>query len=202
MTATWTLRIAATCLWAGALAMARVAVTSPSTFRILICAVLFVWGFAVWRRVGDAIRPLAGTLVAMGALVPVGWINPFRVLESSDAVVTAPGFAWRTIGGALVTSAIAFAGAILLARAWKEIQGQTPEMVRQAKGGRSWRGVAIFVAVGWTVLVVGSTTAFLSAVRLTKVARAPGQQVGRVLPPNKPMKRSANRWADYDGIGE
>jgi hypothetical protein len=184
-TATWTLRIAATCLWAGALAIARSAVRSPSTFPILICAILFVWGFAVWRRVRHAIRPLAGTLVAIGALVPVGWINPFLVLESSDAVVTAPGFALRTIGGALGTSAIAFAGAIFLARAWKEIPDQTQEMVRQAQGGRAWRRVAILLVVGWIFLVVGSTTAFLSAVRLTKVARAPGQQVGRVLPPNQ-----------------
>jgi hypothetical protein len=190
----WTLRIAAIGLWGGALSLAKVSISHPSTFRAIASLVFVVWGFAVWRGYPRAIKFLTVALLAAGVLIPPALINPFHAIDASAAVVAESSFISRTIGTALVASAIAFAGAILLSRASRGIRRQTLGPEAGSDGLRSWRWVVVLLGVGWAIWVFMSVTAFTDAVRSTRRVREFRQEAGSIpsVPPNKPLQHSLN----------
>ena len=188
----WTLRIAAISLWGSALGLATVSISHPSIFRVLVSLVFAVWGFSVWRGYPRAIKFMTVALLATGVFIPPALINPFHAIDASATVIAESSFISRTIGTALVASAIAFTGAILLSRASREIRRQTLGPEAGSDGVRSWRWVVVLLGVGWAIWVLMSVTAFTDAVRSTRRVREFRQEAGSIpsVPPNKPLQQT------------
>lgn len=166
----WTVRIAASAIWAAALAEAWDGAVPPSLIRLTIAAVLVAWGIALWLKRPRAVGALAITLVAAGLFIPVALVSPFRAMDAPGAVVAEPGFVAYTICGAFTVSAMALAGAYPVSRAWRDISGRTAQRRRAAR-----LRLAMIIGVIWATMVWSSTAGFLRVVRAIKQVQAPSQ---------------------------
>jgi hypothetical protein len=172
----WSIRIAAIALWVQGFGLGWLALREHSPVKLIVTAILALWGGAVWYRRVLAIRILIPILVMVALLLPFALINPFHALDVKSSVAAEPGFAARTIGSAIGGCALAGALAIYLLRALRSIQDQSGGTVASAGARSFWIGAVTFLGIVWVILLVGSTIGFLQVVRERQTtARTQGQ---------------------------